>query len=520
MDSATLVTGLVTITVGALSGGITNAVAIWMLFHPYEARGLWMFRLHGAIPKNKARLARSIGKTVGERLLTPEDLAERLSAPQVRETFDAAMHRLVDESLGQRHGALRDALPPAAVIVLARIVEDLGPRVADRLSEFAATPAFSGLVAGWLARLRNDLADRPVGHLLTPARREVLAEKVNGWVGDLAEGPEMEGTLRAWVEAQVQALERDDRPLSDRLPPSLLAPVEQAIADYLPTAIDQVSGILGDPETRGTVSAALRSAFDGAARQLLIHERLLAKLVVKETTFERLLDGLERSGFDRFAAAITAPAIRDRVAGAVHRAFLGLLRMPLGERLGRLSPEKRAALTRTIGDWVVAASRSPSSRVAIRHGLERALDAAGERTWGEVLAAVPAERAAEALAEALGSEGGRAWVADTVRRAAGTLLEQPIGRPADWLGPETSQAVRDGVATAAWGWVQTQIPAIVARLRLPEMVEQKVLGFSTQRMEEIIRGVTERELQLIVRLGYLLGAFVGLVAFGIGLVIR
>ena len=72
MDQQTLIQGAVTIGVGAISGGITNAVAIWMLFHPYEERGIGPFRIQGAIPKNKARLARSIGKTVGERLLTPE----------------------------------------------------------------------------------------------------------------------------------------------------------------------------------------------------------------------------------------------------------------------------------------------------------------------------------------------------------------------------------------------------------------------------------------------------------------
>jgi uncharacterized membrane protein YheB (UPF0754 family) len=51
------------------------------------------------------------------------------------------------------------------------------------------------------------------------------------------------------------------------------------------------------------------------------------------------------------------------------------------------------------------------------------------------------------------------------------------------------------------------------------MVEQKVLGFSTQRMEEIVRGVTQRELNLIVRLGYVLGGVVGVVAFGVSVLV-
>lgn len=520
MDIPTLMTGTVTVLVGAVSGGVTNAVAIWMLFHPHQPRRVGFLLLHGAIPKNKARLARSIGKTVGERLLTPEDLASRLSAPQVRGAFDDAMHRMADDLLHQEHGALREALPPAVAGVVDGIIADLGPRVADKLAAFASTPAFLTMVEGMLGQLREDLKDRPVGDLLTPARRVALAGQVDTWVGDLAGGAEVERTLREWVAGQIVALEGDTRPVIDRLPEGLLAPIETAIDDYLPTAIDRLAETLQDPDTRRTISRALRTAFDGAARQLLLHERLLAKLVVKERTFERLLDGIERTGFEKFASAITAPAIRARLARTVHQALLGLLEMPLGERLSRLDPTKRAALADTLGNWVVDAARSPSARQSVRRVLERGLEAAGDRTWGEVLAYVPAERAAEAIANGLRSDGGRVWVAGVVQRAVEKLLAQPIGRPADWLGEATTETIRKGISDAAWGWVQTQVPRVVEKLELPQTVEQKVLGFSTERMEEIIRGVTQRELEMIVRLGYLLGAMVGLVAFGINQLIQ
>src|SRR3989442_3036294 len=104
--------GVVTIFVGALSGGITNFVAVWMLFHPYEPRGVGPLKLQGAIPKNKARLAKSIGKTVGQRLLTEEDLARQLAAPGVREAFDQAVRAFVDTAFRTPRGSLREELPP------------------------------------------------------------------------------------------------------------------------------------------------------------------------------------------------------------------------------------------------------------------------------------------------------------------------------------------------------------------------------------------------------------------------
>ena len=59
------------------------------------------------------------------------------------------------------------------------------------------------------------------------------------------------------------------------------------------------------------------------------------------------------------------------------------------------------------------------------------------------------------------------------------------------------------------------VPVDVAR-----RVEEKVLHFPTARMEDIVRRVTDRELRLIVRLGYLLGAIIGLMMVGVDALIR
>ncbi|MFS8638884.1 MAG: DUF445 family protein, partial [Gemmatimonadota bacterium] len=66
IDAAT--EAALTVLFASIAGGVTNSVAIWMLFHPYEpprvfGRPLRAFQ--GAIPKNKARLAAAVGRAVG-----------------------------------------------------------------------------------------------------------------------------------------------------------------------------------------------------------------------------------------------------------------------------------------------------------------------------------------------------------------------------------------------------------------------------------------------------------------------
>jgi uncharacterized membrane protein YheB (UPF0754 family) len=468
MPQSLWVQGLITVGVGAISGGITNAVAVWMLFHPYEAWGVGPLTLQGAIPKNKPRLAKSIGKTVGQRLLTEQDLARQLSAPGLRQAFDRAMTVFLDRALNTPRGALRDELPPPVVAELERSLEPLAERLAVKLGEAVQGPGFDGAIEKFVALER--------------------------WVEDGVARPELERAVREFVAAQRGRLLRDQRPLLERLPAGLVAALEQAIADYLPVAVERLGDLLADPTARERVRDALKKFLDRAIRNLMLHERLMAKLVVTEGRIDRALEGLEDGGLAELAEVFASPDFRAQAARAVNDAVVRFLRTPLAERLWTLGPDRLDGLERAAADYIVAALRAP-----------------GTRAW----AVRRAREAIELGRRALAGESGRQWVADAAHAAVAALLAKPIGRPADLLPADAESRLRSILTDPLWEWMQRQVPVIVSQLSVQELVEQKVLGFSTARMEELIRTVTQRELRLIVQLGYVLGAIVGLAAWGI-----
>src|SRR5579884_1101876 len=310
MPHAAWLEGLITVGVGAVSGGITNAVAVWMLFHPYEPRGVGPLRLQGAIPKNRARLARSIARAVGQRLLTEDDLARQLGAPELRAAFERAVAEFVARALRTPRGALRDELPAP---VAAELERALAPPAA-RLADFAAGPEFDAALEQYVA--------------------------LDRWVADGVARPELERAVREFVAAQRARLLRDERPLIERLPPGLVAALEQAVADYLPLAVERLGALLADPAARARMRGALKRFLDRAVRRLVLHERVLAKLVVTERRLDRLLEELEEGGVTEFADALAAPEFRAQLAGAVNDAVVRFLRTPLAERLWALGPER------------------------------------------------------------------------------------------------------------------------------------------------------------------------------------
>jgi uncharacterized membrane protein YheB (UPF0754 family) len=296
--------------VGTAAGGLSDTVAVWMLFNPKKKS----FGFQGAIPKNQARLARSLGRTVGERLLTPGDLQIELARPELLAAFQS------------------------------------------RLEDVIAT-------------------------MLTS---------------------------------------RD--PLIDKVPPAVVTALEQATTSYLPVAMTKLGAFLGQPATRVKLRAALHSMFNRFVDDMRFHERIFAKLMMTEKKFESMLDAIETDGVEQVVGLLEEPEIREEISKAIHDAILTYLQKPISDILGD-----------------VEAKKDPEA---------------------------PARLAAQA-------------------------------------------------APAIWEWVQDQLPELIKKLDVQSMVERKVMAFSVDRVEEILRGVIQNELNLIIITGYVLGGLIGVCTFGL-----
>ena len=90
--------------VGALIGYITNAFAIKMLFRPLKEIRISGFRLPftpGILPRQRHKLADSIGRMVERELLTPGVIRERLARTEVRENIENALGSYTKQTLDE-----------------------------------------------------------------------------------------------------------------------------------------------------------------------------------------------------------------------------------------------------------------------------------------------------------------------------------------------------------------------------------------------------------------------------------
>jgi uncharacterized membrane protein YheB (UPF0754 family) len=294
------------VLLGSVSGGLTSWVAVLMIFRPYERT----WGLHGAVPKNKARLAKTIGKTVGERLLTPDDILAELQQSGLREAIETKLRDVALEALEKEHDSLRAMLPPTVVSEIEQTLIDAGPGAGEAYARYVASVAFEAQVRAFVEKSGNEVVVSESGAVVTVEKKPGIAARASG------------------------------------------------IA----------TGLMND-------------------------------VIVK---------------------------------------------------------------------WALRAARS---------------------------------------------ERARAMAAEAVSGGVASLLDRPIGRLSRWVPQDAAQRMVEAASPAVWDQIIEKLPALLETVDIPSMVERKVLGFSTQRVEDIVRGVTQRELTLIVQLGYVLGGLIGAVQF-------
>lgn len=258
MDITTLI---IRPLIGAVIGYITNDIAIRMLFRPRTAKYIFGFRIPftpGIIPKEKARIARSIGNAISENLMNRDVLEKSLLAPSMLEKIGNSFDQFINtqkcnmESVEeymthflspQDITALKDSLSTdlAGQIHSALAYADLGPQIAKLVTEHV-TEKLGNSIAGRLgAKQIVGLISGKAEELLSRHINEMLANNSQQMVSSL-----IINQTERFLSTPVSSLliGRDEQIAQARQ--TLLNLYRTLITDQLPKVLDalDISGII------------------------------------------------------------------------------------------------------------------------------------------------------------------------------------------------------------------------------------------------------------------------------------
>ncbi|MFJ7952230.1 DUF445 domain-containing protein [Lysinibacillus sp. NPDC096418] len=189
-----LVTLLFMAIIGAAIGGVTNHLAIKMLFRPHEAIYIKNWRVPftpGLIPKRRDELAKQLGLTVVNYLLTPETFRKKFFSKDIQEKVEQFAQTKIEETIFTNDKTIQDWLDLAGLSNVPTTIEK----------------KVESIVAVQFESMKNTLSTKSIRTLLSADIQETVDAKIPVVVGHILEkgedyflSPEGEMTIKAMMD--------------------------------------------------------------------------------------------------------------------------------------------------------------------------------------------------------------------------------------------------------------------------------------------------------------------------------
>jgi len=213
---------LISSFVGAVIGYITNWLAIKMLFRPHRQLkflGLKVPFTPGLIPKERYRISRSVGQTIGEHLLTKETIVESLCSLEVNNRLESWVKEKVS------------ALVNSTVTAHEKLKEILG----NKYDSFIL-----------------NLQKKATAYIVASIKKDEYRDKVVGAIKkeieDYRTSKEFNNVVRAFVQDKYMELTKSQLTIGEALPSSFTSTLKvyiynknYDIAMYIKGAVKQES---------------------------------------------------------------------------------------------------------------------------------------------------------------------------------------------------------------------------------------------------------------------------------------
>ncbi|WP_427108727.1 DUF445 domain-containing protein [Lysinibacillus xylanilyticus] len=189
-----LVTLIFMAVIGAAIGGVTNHLAIKMLFRPHKAIYIKNWRVPftpGLIPKRRDELAKQLGLTVVNYLLTPETFRKKFFSKDIQEKVEQFVQTKVEETIFTNDKTIQDWLSLAGFSNMPATIEQ----------------KVEAIVEGQFESVKNTLSTKSIRTLLSADIQNTIDAKISVAVDHILEkgedyflSPEGELTIKAMID--------------------------------------------------------------------------------------------------------------------------------------------------------------------------------------------------------------------------------------------------------------------------------------------------------------------------------
>jgi uncharacterized membrane protein YheB (UPF0754 family) len=473
---------IIPVITGALIGYFTNWLAIKMLFRPLKEKRLLGMKVPftpGLIPKESKRIARSVGNTIGQHLLSPEVLSQALCSERIisyiRENINEGLEKLRGSST-TIEDYMKRIFGESFKQVEASLKSGITEKLAHYLEDRENRKAIVGALGSFINKSYYDEKSEEYLNMKQFAGKSIRA---------YTETKEFRDYLNNLFERTLRGAEKSQLTIAQALPEELFRGIE----DYIYEHEEELAHAIKKGVTTFPVRAKLKKAVVSMLEQNL--GRIISMFASLDSISEKVIKGVEEY--------LSKPENYREIADTTIKL------------MGNIAGVKISSLSASIAQTGVNSFEMLS---------EAALTALWEREGEKQLTSDEDNRNAPGGILELGvklSDGLAEY--GYIRKASEVIADKglslvwgiEVSQLASIIEPGMAESLSMGFESIYTNLVKNRAPQVLETMNIPEIVEDEINGFDIEFTEKLITDIAQKELSAITWLGALLGAVMGIV---------
>ncbi|MBV1816491.1 DUF445 domain-containing protein [Anaerosalibacter bizertensis] len=478
---------IIPILVGGVIGYITNWLAIKMLFRPYYEKkflGIHVPFTPGLIPKEKSRIAKSVGNTIGVYLLSPEVVTQAISSDkinnQIRSWIICNINKLKESDM-----TIKDFIMDFDNENYSKSLDILEKKITDFIYSHLKGERFKN---GTMNLIEDKISHKPIEHFYEP-----MEKKVEKFMSNLSKSDEIRVEVKNTIDKKIYELSQDDRTLEEVIP----SDVVNSINEYIDKNSEYIANSLRDLFESPSINMKIRESINEFVSQNV--SRAITIFINSEMISNKIFDSIEKYIYNpennKNIILIIKSLIDKFLESEISNIVLSISSNIDDENRWKISD---AILERILNKenqgkvFSIVEEKIKSSESDIKEGI---IDLISDNIDGILNS--------ETLYNNI-----KLIICDSLKK----FVEKPISYMLESVEETTVEKIINFSKVIFEKFIKNKLPDIIESFNISKVVEDEINKFDVAFAEEIILEIASKELKAITWLGALLGGIMGILS--------
>ncbi|WP_042682848.1 DUF445 family protein [Anaerosalibacter massiliensis] len=478
---------IIPILVGAIIGYITNWLAIKMLFRPYEEKkilGLHIPFTPGLIPKEKSRIAKSVGDTIGVYLLSPEIVTEAIYSDKINNQLREWVEHNINK-FKETNKSIKDFTMNIGNGNYYKSLNIIEEKLANFICSQFKKQKFKDEI---LNLVEDKVLNSPMDDFY-----KVIDERLELFIYELSVSEEVKITFKNLIDKKIDELANDERTLNEIIPEDFINILKKHINENREDIINELRGIFEEPSVNMRIKESITEfVSQNVSRAITIFMR-------PELISDKIFNEIEKYIYNR--------ENDENIILVIMASIDKLLDWKAANIFSDISSKIDDEDMLNISSTLLSPISKKENQAKILDIVERKIKYSEADIKESLLNLISNKIEVISNSEVL-YEKTLSIVHDIFQM----IINKPVSCIFENVDKSTVTSIANFSKVIFDNFVKSKLPYIVELLNISKVVEDEINKFDVAFAEKIIIEIANKELKAITWLGALLGGIMGMLS--------